>query len=514
MAAPFVLFAYCCKLQRIQMYAVDICNALLGFFKYNFKLYQFKIVPGAGGDMTPAEHIGVGRILIVEADAIEAMVHGDYLTQRQYAVDVEHSLAAARTALARVHYDAVVLDLHLPDGDSTALVADIRVQGLRTAVVILTADPSMDTAVDALRAGAQNYLCKPVTAERLNLTLAHLREQHSLQRIVHDDSAADRDRFCDFIGASPAMQSVYHVLENAAQSKAPVMITGESGTGKELAARALHMLGPRRMKPFEALNCAAVPHNLLESEVFGHVRGAFTGALNTYSGAAARAHEGTLFLDELAEMPLDMQSKLLRFTQSGVFRPLGAGCEVSADVRFICATNRAPMAAVTQGYLREDLYYRLNVISLHLPLLRERGKDILLIAAHFVTQMAAEEGKEFTCIAPDAAAWLMAQPWPGNVRQLQNVIRRAIVMNDGNMLTADMLSADMQMQRQPPPALTRAAMPMAVSLREMEKQMIEHTIQSCRGNISAAARQLGVNPSTLHRKLGKWRKGTGAAGSV
>lgn len=445
-----------------------------------------------------------GRILIVEDDAVQAMAYSDYLARAQHVVDVAPHLAAARAALARLRYDAVVVDLHLPDGDGTTLVADLRAQGIQTPVVVLTADPSVDAAADAMRAGAQDYLCKPVTAERLNLTLGHLLEQQSLRRIVRDYRAIDRERFCDFIGASPAMQIVYHVIENAAQSKAPVMITGESGTGKELAARALHILGPRRIKPLEALNCAAVPQNLLESEVFGHVRGAFTGALSSYTGAAARAHEGTLFLDELAEMPIDMQSKLLRFTQSGVFRPLGAAREMAADVRFVCATNRDALAAVTQGYLREDLYYRLNVISLHLPPLRERGDDILLIAAHFVTQMAAEEGKRFTCLSPDAASWLMAQSWPGNVRQLQNVIRRAIVMNDGDMLTADMLPADMHMSAPQAPA---AALPRAEgSLRDMEKQMIERTLQQCGGNISAAARQLGVNPSTLHRKLGKWRK--------
>lgn len=319
---------------------------------------------------------------------------------------------------------------------------------------------------------------------------------------LHDAGA--HGRFCGFIGASPAMQAVYRALKNAAQSKAPVMITGESGTGKELAARALHMLGPRSAQVFETLNCAAVPHQLMESEIFGHARGAFTGALSSYAGAAARADGGTLFLDEIAEMPVDMQSKLLRFTQNGAYRALGTDKEVAADVRFICATNRAPAAAVAQGHLREDLYYRLNVIALHLPPLRDRGDDIVQIATHFTVHMAAEEGKGFTAIAPDAAAWLMAQPWPGNVRQLQNVIRRTVVMHDGDMLTAGMLAADAPVPQghMHPQVSTHTQ----ASLREMERQMIERAIQACGGNISAAARELGVNASTLHRKRGKWRK--------
>lgn len=322
-----------------------------------------------------------------------------------------------------------------------------------------------------------------------------------------------RGRFCEFIGASPAMQAVYQTLQNAAQSRAPVMITGESGTGKELAARALHMLGPRRAHVFETLNCAAVPHNLLESELFGHVRGAFTGAFGNYTGAAARAHGGTLFLDEITEMPMDMQAKLLRFTQNGLFRPLGTGTEIKTDARFICATNRSPVNAIAQGCMREDLYYRLNVISIHLPPLRERGDDVLQMAMHFLRQMSQEEKKGFANLSPDAAVWLMSYPWPGNVRQLQNILRRAVVMHDGNVLTADMLGGPPDTAQ---PCMDSASPPSGhgkKSLRDMERQMIEGVIHACGGNISAAARDLGLNPSTLHRKLGKWRGGVKAAGS-
>jgi two-component system repressor protein LuxO len=452
-----------------------------------------------------------GKILIVEDSAALALTYSDYLARAGHQADIAGSVGAAQQALAQLRYDCILMDLNLPDGKGTALIADMRCGGMDTPVVVLTAAPSIDTAVAAIRAGAQDYLCKPVTAERLNLTLGHVLEQQALRRIVSDYRAIERDRFCDFIGASPAMQIVYHVLENAAQSRAPVFITGESGTGKELAARAIHMLGPRRAKVFEALNCAAVPGNLLESEIFGHARGAFTGAVSRYAGAAERAQDGTLFLDELAEMQPEMQSKLLRFTQSGAFRALGAARETVVDVRFVCATNRDPLAAVAAGVLREDLYYRLNVISLHLPPLRERGDDVLLIAAHLVTRIAAEERKKFTCLSADAADYLRAEKWPGNVRQLQNMLRRAVVMNDGDILTADMLPQQKEGKvflSAPSPPSAHAAAPQvtASSLRDMERQMIEKTIDDCGGNISAAARRLGVNPSTLHRKREKWRR--------
>lgn len=462
----------------------------------------------------------IGRILIVEDSPALAATYADYLSRAGHTVEMAGSVAAADARLGEAHFDCVLLDIHLPDGEGVEVIAAMRRQEISTPVVVLTAERSIDTAVAAIRAGAQDYLSKPVTAERLNLTLRHILEQQALRRIVSDYRAMERDRFCDFIGASPAMQIVYRVIENAAQSRAPVFITGESGTGKELAARAIHTMGPRRHKPFEALNCAAVPGSLIESEIFGHARGAFTGAISRYTGAAERAHEGTLFLDELPEMQPEMQSKLLRFTQSGSFRALGAPRETSVDVRFVCATNREPLAAVVQGALREDLYYRLNVISLHLPPLRERGDDILLIAESLLSRMAAEEKKRFTCISADAAEMLRVWHWPGNVRELQNVLRRAIVMNDGEVLTADMLphfstaavtrplsppTSDMAQHAQSVPAARDP------SLKEVERRHIEKTIADCGGNICAAARKLGVNPSTLHRKIGKWRKEAGAS---
>ncbi len=304
--------------------------------------------------------------------------------------------------------------------------------------------------------------------------------------------------FTPLIGASAGMQEVRAQIAAAAQSQAPVFITGESGTGKELVARAIHAQGLRAANPFEALNCAAIPFSLMESEIFGHAKGAFTGAVSSYIGAAERSDKGTLFLDELTEMPLDMQSKLLRFTQDGVFRPVGWTQEVEVDLRFICATNRPPDQALREGRLRADLYYRLNVISIAMPPLRDRRADIEPLAAHFVREFAREEGKAFAGIAPDALAVLQTAEWPGNVRQLQNTLRRAVVMHDGGILTAPMLKVEMAEtagQADAAPVPERV-----IPLRDVESRAIENALRLCRGNISEAARLLEINPSTIHRR--------------
>lgn len=454
------------------------------------------------------------KILIVEDSPALAATYREYLLRADYTPDMTHGIDSAYQAVKNNNYDAVLLDLTLPDGDGIGFLMRLRGEGIGIPVVVITADPSIETAVRAIRAGAQDFISKPVTAARLTLTVGNVLEQQVLKKIVNGYRAMERDTFCDFIGRSPAMQIVYQMLENAAQSRAPVFITGESGTGKELAARAIHQLSNRKPRAFEALNCAAVPGNLLESEIFGHARGAFTGAVSRYEGAAARADGGTLFLDELPEMPIEMQSKLLRFTQSGVFRPLGAGQEMSVDVRFVSATNRDPLQAVTGGHLREDLYYRLNVISVHLPPLRDRGEDVLLIAQNLLMRMAREEQKAFEGIDAGAADFLLRHDWPGNIRGLQNTLRRAVVMYDGTHLTRDMLQrtagqSQAAQNKAPLPHAPTSTLPAHAAgirpLREVEREIVERALVLCDGNITEAARRLEVNASTLHRKMNKWR---------
>ncbi len=370
----------------------------------------------------------------------------------------------------------------------------------------------MDAAVSAMQEGADDFLAKPIDSERLLITLANTLEKRKLEKLVTCVEDINRTSCGNLIGSSPEMIATYHIIESAAKSTASVMIVGESGTGKELAAQAVHEKSDRRNKPLIALNCAAIPHDLLESEIFGHIRGAFTGATADREGAAMQANGGTLFLDELTEMPMVLQSKLLRFIQTSSFSPVGSSKTISADIRFICATNRNPLEAVKNGLLREDLYYRLAVVPLHLPPLRARSDDIMMIARFFLEKSCEKEKKRFKSFDPDAVQMLESHLWPGNVRELENVIRYAVVMHDGDIITADMLhfssqelSADeTDESEQNVYDLLQGRMEI-IPMARLERLAVENAIRICSGNITEAARKLGMNPSTIHRKLREWK---------
>jgi two-component system repressor protein LuxO len=370
-------------------------------------------------------------------------------------------------------------------------------------------------AVAAMRAGAMDYLVKPCDPTRLETTLHNVLQHRSLRSLVESyRQRYESDGFCDFIGSSPAMQAVYRTIEAAAASAATIFITGESGTGKELCAAAIHDLSARRDKPFAILNCAAIPLTLMESELFGHTKGAFTGATAARQGVVRRAHGGTLFLDEICDMPLELQAKLLRLVQTGSFRAVGSDATETADLRFVCATNRDPLAEVAAGRFREDLFYRMHVIPIHLPPLSERGRDVLAIAARLLDDYSREEGRRFEGFGPDAARALLAYPWPGNVRELQNVIRRVVVLNEGRVVTAAMLPEPVRGPWQggaapdlaaPVPQLpARRSPPRAAGvirpLRLVEETAIEDAIELCGGNIRRAAALLEVSPSTIYRR--------------
>ena len=323
------------------------------------------------------------------------------------------------------------------------------------------------------------------------------------------------------------MQAIYRIIDSAAGSKATVFISGESGTGKELCAEAIHQKSPRANKPFVAINCGAIPKDLMESEIFGHVKGAFTGAIAEREGAAARANGGTLFLDEVCELDLSLQTKLLRFVQTGTFQKVGGERMEEVDVRFLCATNRDPVAEVAAGRFREDLFYRLHVIPIHLPPLRERGNDVLLVAQKILEAFAAEEGRRFARFTPECEAALAAYPWPGNVRELQNVIRNVVVLNDGDVVSLDMLPSPVGRLTVPsqqadaavamPPSATAAlperdgaddTTPESIRpLADMEREAINRAIRLCGGNIPKAAHFLGVSASTIYRKKQAWDDG-------
>jgi two-component system, repressor protein LuxO len=459
----------------------------------------------------------IPKILLVEDSPALAAVYQEYLRKIEHSFFWADSLAKAREFYQKHTPDLILLDLKLPDGDGLDLLHAWHAEGSDASVVVITAHSSVDVAIDAMRFGAVDFIEKPFDAKRLLVTVKNTLQQRSLKEQVDDyKEQYEREDFYGFIGASKAMQAVYCILEAAASSTATVFITGESGTGKELCAQALHRLSNRRDKPFIALNCAAIPRDLIESEIFGHVKGAFTGAFSERDGAAIAADGGTLFLDELCEMDLDLQSKLLRFIQTGQVQKVGANQLRKVDVRFVCATNRNPLKELEEGRFREDLYYRLHVIPLALPPLRERGEDALIIARRLLHQFSNEEQKVFRGFDSQVEDVLRTYSWPGNVRQLQNIIRNLVVLNQGPHVTLAMLPPplnNVSVSERPTkmPELTVDALEVEVSsikpLWIVERDAIEQAVALCAGNIPKAAALLEVSPSTIYRKKASWGEG-------
>jgi two-component system repressor protein LuxO len=457
----------------------------------------------------------LSRILIVEDDPTLARIYREYLKAEPWEVGMAETGRAALAAIAARMPEALVLDLGLPDMDGLDILRKITNEALPIAVVVVTSQGSISVAVEAMKAGARDFLVKPFPAERLVVTLGNALDHQRLQRIVQTyREDFDRRAYFGFIGSSLAMQAVYRSIDSAGPSKATVFISGESGVGKEVCAEAIHKRSPRRDKPFVAINCAAIPRDLMESEIFGHVKGAFTGAVAEHEGAARRADQGTLFLDEICEMDLGLQSKLLRFVQTGSFVKVGGGVTEKVDVRFICATNRDPLGEVGAGRFREDLYYRLHVIPIELPPLREREDDVMEIARHFLATYAREEGKAFRDFAPEAESVFRAYDWPGNVRQLQNVIRSTVVLNDGELVTSAMLPAlvagrarprpSRPEQPAPPPPVNVDRLPVVKPMWQVEKEAIEEALRITGGNVPRAAVLLEMSPSTVYRKKSLW----------
>jgi two-component system, repressor protein LuxO len=461
-------------------------------------------------------------ILIVEDSPTLAMTCQTQLEPLGYSILLAADGKSAYQALRAQPIDCVLLDLKLPDMDGIDILEDVRSWPVPPAIIVVTANASLTTAVRAVRSGAFDYLVKPFAAARLTTTVENALSSIDLKREVETlRRTVERAEFADFVGRSMPMQAVYRTIEAAAQSSASVFITGESGTGKELAAEALHRLSPRKAKAFVPLNCGAIPRDLLESVIFGHVKGAFTGATSDQEGAAARADGGTLFLDELGEMDPLLQTKLLRFVQTGSYERVGDPRPRRTDIRFLAATNRDPLEAVRSGRLREDLYYRLNVVPIRMPPLRDRGEDIVLIARRFLEQYSASEHRSFKSFAPEVEARFLSYAWPGNVRQLQNVVRNVVVLHDAKVVTLDMLppleeaASSLSVAPVAPTGLIEMAQaPVAPTLpggqgaieplAVAERQYIERAIALCGGNLQLAARKLGISPSTIYRKKEGW----------
>jgi len=458
-------------------------------------------------------------VLVVEDSPSLSVLYQEYLHGEPWEILTAETGQQALEILRAHQPQAVLLDIRLPDMDGLDILRIIVTERLPTSVVVMTAHGSINTAVDAMRNGAFDFIVKPFPPERLLITLRNALENQRLHQIVATfKEDLDRKQYCGFIGGSLAMQAVYRIIDQAAKSKATVFVTGESGTGKELTAEAVHRRSPRSAGPFVAINCGAIPKDLMESEIFGHVKGAFTGATADRDGAATRADGGTLFLDEICEMDLALQIKLLRFIQTGTFQRVGGSKQEQVDVRFVCATNRDPLKEVEAGRFREDLFYRLHVIPVHLPPLRERDDDMIAVANRFLVDFSAEEGKSFQGFSAQAEAALRHYDWPGNIRQLQNVIRNVVVLNDGDLVELSMLppplapsapTVSAQALAQAPGAAKPVAAPpeddgVIRPLWEIEKAAIERAINLCGGNIPKAAALLGISPSTIYRKKISW----------
>ena len=418
----------------------------------------------------------------------------------------------------------VLLDLVLPDRDGLDLMHDLLEERPETSIIVMTAHGSVNKAVEAMRAGAHEFLVKPFDESRLlaaisNATTAittRSRASSPNQSLNPRAEAAVKSAVEGFIGTSDKLARVQQKIASVARSMATVFITGESGTGKELCALAVHAASPRAGGPFIALNCGAIPQDLLESEVFGHMKGSFTGAISDKPGAATAADGGTLFLDEICEMAPALQTKLLRFLQTSTVVPVGATKPRKVNVRIVCATNRDPLEAVRRGEFREDLYYRLFVVPLHMPPLRDRGDDVLEIAESALARFSSEEGKHFEGLSPEVIALFRALPWPGNVRQVLNVIRNVVVLNEGGMVTLDMLPETLVPANQLPPTPPSLAPAPANSslldeliglpLAEIERRIIEETLARHGGSVPRAARILEISPSTLYRKIEGWNR--------
>lgn len=443
--------------------------------------------------------MAAGKILVVDDEANARTALAEILKDEGYAVETAADGFKALPKLKDFSPDVVLTDLKMPGMDGVDLIGKVREFDPEIGVVIMTAFGAVDTAVQAMQKGAADYLTKPLNANELLIVLQRTLERCALKRearVLHE-RLDERFHFNNIIGTSPEMQRVFKTVQQVAPSKATVLISGQSGTGKELIAAALHQNSPRKHGPFIKLHCAALAESLLESELFGHERGAFTGADRRREGRFELAHGGTLFLDEIGEVTPSVQVKLLRVLQEKEFERVGGGQTLTTDVRVIAATNRDLKEMVGRGAFREDLYYRLNVVNLHMPALSDRKSDIAPLAEHFVKKYGQENGKPEMKLSVEALARLTQYRWPGNVRELENVIERAVVMAPGQLLEASYLPPELA----PAPEAPQGPQIPGWTLADVERYAILKTLEAAGGSTSRAADVLGISVRKIQYKL-------------
>jgi DNA-binding NtrC family response regulator len=441
-----------------------------------------------------------GTILVAEDEALPRKNICRVLAEEGYQVYQAVDGREAIEAIDKMDFDLVLTDIQMPGADGLAVLKHVRAVAPRTFVTIMTAYASVDTAVTALQLGAQDYLLKPIVFEdllrKVSLLMEHKHQAWEIQMLRREvNRHFDLD---ELVGGSPAMQKVFGLIEKVAPAGATVLITGESGVGKELVARAVHARSPRKDKIFLPVNCSAIPETLLESQLFGHVKGAFTGAFSSQEGLFQRAQGGTVFLDEIGELPVSLQPKLLRVIEGKEVLPVGATTPTQVDVRILAATNRDLEKEVETGRFREDLYYRLNVIGLHLPPLRERQEDIPRLIEHLIRRHNVEMKTNYKGADNAAMKILMSAPWKGNVRELENVLERAMILGDGEWITpADLPESKVSKDNQP----LSTGRNLKAAVRAYEKSHLENVLRETAGDRTRAAEFLGLSRSSLYRKM-------------
>lgn len=444
-----------------------------------------------------------GRILIVDDERAMCDLIDTALKMRNYDTETCQSASEALNRLEESNFDVVITDVRMPGTTGLQLCAQINELRPDIPVIVMTAFGTLETAVEAMRSGAYDFLTKPVELEVLAITVARAAERRRLgdQIRLLEKQARAKPSVGGLLGESEPMKSLYDQLTRVATSEASILITGESGTGKELVARSIHDLSSRSEKPFVAVNCAALSETLLESELFGHVRGAFTDARSERRGLFLEAEGGTLLLDELGDMPMSMQVKLLRALEENRLRPVGGDREIEFDVRVLAATHRDLELAVEEGRFRQDLFYRINVIQLHLPPLKARGADVLHLANHYIEQFAQRAAKQVSGIAETAAEKLLSYDWPGNVRELRNVMERAVALTRHDTITLQDLPDKILNHRSTSLFIGGDDPTELVSLEEIERRYINHVLKAVGDNRTQAAKVLGLDRKTLYRRL-------------